>query len=46
VNVEYSKYLGSIITNDARRISKIESRTAMPKAVFNLRKTLLKGKLD
>jgi len=46
VNVEYSKYLGSIITNDARRISKIKSRTAMPKAVFNLRKNLLQSKLD
>ena len=34
-NEEYFKYLGSIVTNDARRISKIKSRTAKPKAVFN-----------
>jgi len=34
-NEEYFMYLGSIITNEARRISKIKSITAMPKAVFN-----------
>jgi hypothetical protein len=34
-NEEYLKYFGSIITNDAGRISKIKSRTVMPKAVLN-----------
>jgi hypothetical protein len=33
-NEEYFKYLGDIVTNDARRISKVKLRTVMPKVVF------------
>jgi hypothetical protein len=31
-NMEYFKYMGSIITNDARCTNKIKSRIAMAKA--------------
>jgi hypothetical protein len=34
-NVEYFNYLGSLITNDARRICEMKSRIAMAKAAFN-----------
>ena len=36
-NVEYSKYLGSILTNDGRCICEIKSRIAMEKVAFNKR---------
>ena len=34
-NVEYFNYVGSIITNDARRTYEIKSRIAMTKAAFS-----------
>ena len=39
-NVEYFKYLGSVVTNDARCTREIKSRVAMAKAVFKRKKTL------
>jgi hypothetical protein len=45
-NVEYFKYLGSMITNDARCTYKIKSRIAMAKAAFNKKKTLFTSQLD
>jgi hypothetical protein len=39
-NVEYLKYLGSMITNDARRAHEIKSRTAMTTAAFNRKNTV------
>jgi hypothetical protein len=44
--VEYFKYLGSMLTNDARCIREIKSRIAMAKATFNKKKTLFTSKLD
>jgi hypothetical protein len=44
-NVEYFKYLGSMITNDARCTREIKYRIAMAKAAFN-KKTLFTSKLD
>jgi hypothetical protein len=38
-NVEYFKYLGSMITNHAKPASDTESRFAMEKATFNWKKT-------
>jgi hypothetical protein len=38
-NVEYSKYLGSIVTNGGRCTCEIKCRVAMAKAAFN-KKTL------
>jgi hypothetical protein len=35
-----------MITNDARRTREIKSRTAMTKAAFNGKKTLLTSKID
>jgi len=34
-NVEYFKYLGSIVTNDGRCTCEIKCRIAMAKAAFN-----------
>jgi len=45
-NVESFKYLGSILTNDGRRICKIKCRIAMAKAAFNKKRTLLTSTLD
>ena len=45
-NVEYFKYLGSILTNDGRCKCDIKSRIAMAKAAFNKKKTLFTRKLD
>jgi hypothetical protein len=44
-NVEYFNYLGSLITNDAKRAHKMKTRTAMAKAAFN-KETLFTSKLD
>jgi hypothetical protein len=44
-NVEYINYLGSLITNDARRTLEVKSRIAMAKAKF-IKKTLFISKLD
>jgi hypothetical protein len=38
-NVEYCSYLGSMVTDDARRTREIKSRIAMAKAAFNKRIT-------
>jgi hypothetical protein len=43
-NVGYFNSLGSLITNDARRIHKIKSSIAMAKAAFNKNKTLFTSK--
>jgi hypothetical protein len=45
-NVEYFKYLGSMITNDVRCTHEITSRIAMTKAAFNKKKTVFTSKLD
>jgi hypothetical protein len=45
-NVEYLKYLGSVITHNARRTRRVKSRTAMAKAAFNKKKNLFTSKLD
>jgi hypothetical protein len=45
-NVEYFNYLGSMITNDAKRTREIKSRIAMSKAAFNKKKNLFTSKLD
>jgi len=37
-NVEYFKYLGSLITNDARCILKIKARIVLAKSTFNKKK--------
>jgi len=39
-NVEYFKYLGSILTNDGRCTCEIKCRIAMAKAAFNKTRTL------
>jgi hypothetical protein len=39
-NVEYFKYLDSMITNDARCIRETKSRIAMAKAAFSKKRTL------
>jgi hypothetical protein len=44
-NVEWFKYLGSMLTNDGRCTCEIKSRIAMAKAAFN-KKTLFTSKLD
>jgi len=45
-NVEYFKYLGSMLTNDGRCTCEIKSRIAMAKAAFNKKKTLFTSTLD
>jgi hypothetical protein len=45
-NVEYFKYLGGMITNNARCTHEIKSRIAMAKAAFNKKKVLFTSKLD
>jgi hypothetical protein len=40
--VEYFKYLGSMITNDARCTREIKSKIVMAKATFNKEKTSAK----
>jgi hypothetical protein len=45
-NVEYFKYFGTILTNDARGTREIKSRVDMAKATFNEKKTLFSSKLD
>jgi hypothetical protein len=39
VNMEYFKYLGSMITNDARCTCEIKSKIAMAKDAFSKKKT-------
>jgi len=45
-NVESFKYLGSILTNDARCTCEIKCRIAMSKAAFNKKRTLFTSTLD
>jgi hypothetical protein len=45
-NVEQFKYLGSMITDDARCTREIKARIAMAKAAFNKKETLFTSKLD
>jgi hypothetical protein len=45
-NVEYFKYSGDIITNDARCICEIKSSFSMAKAVFNKKRIPFTRKLD
>ena len=45
-NVEYFKYLGSMLTNDGRCTCEIKSRIAMAEAAFSKKKTLFTSKLD
>jgi hypothetical protein len=44
--VEYFKYLGGLIINDARCTHEMKSRIAMAKAAFNKKKILFAIKLD
>ena len=44
--VEYFKYLGSVITNDARCRREIKSRINMAKVAFNKNNNLFTIKLD
>ena len=45
-NVEYLKYLGNMIPNDAKCTLAIQSRIAMAKAAFHKNKTFFTSKLD
>jgi hypothetical protein len=45
-NVEYFKYLGSMLTNDARCTCEIKSRIAMAKAAFNKKRVIFTSTLD
>jgi hypothetical protein len=45
-NVEFFKYLGSILTNDGRRTCEIKCKNAMAKAAFNKKRTLFTNTLD
>ena len=45
-NVEYFKYLRSILTNDGRCICEIKRRIAMAKAAFNKKRALFTSTLD
>jgi hypothetical protein len=45
-NVEYFKYLDSLITKDARCTHETKPRNVMEKATFNKKKAHLTNKLD
>ncbi|GFG39761.1 hypothetical protein Cfor_00125 [Coptotermes formosanus] len=45
-NMEYFKYLSSLVTNDARYTREMKSRIAVRKAAFSKNKTLFTSKLD
>jgi hypothetical protein len=45
-NVEYFKYLGSMLTNDGRCTCEIKSRIAMAKAAFNKTRALFTSTVD
>jgi hypothetical protein len=45
-NVEFFKYLSSILTNDGRCACEIKCRIVMAKAAFNKKKALFTGTLD
>jgi hypothetical protein len=46
VNVEFFKYLGSILTNDGRCTCEIKCRISMAKAAFNKKRALFTSTLD
>ena len=45
-NVEYFKYVGSMLTNEGRCTCEIKCRIAMAKAAFNTKRALFIGTLD
>ena len=45
-NVEFFKYLGSILTNDGKCTCEIKSRIALAKAAFIKKRALFTGTLD
>jgi hypothetical protein len=45
-NMEYFKYLGSMLTNDGRCTCEIKSRIAIAKAAFNKKRALFTSTLD
>jgi len=45
-NVEYFKYLGSMLTNDGRCTCEIKSRIAMAKAALKKKENLFTSKFD
>jgi hypothetical protein len=45
-NVEYCKYFGSMITNDARGTHEIEFKVAIAKAAFKKEKNIFSRKLE
>jgi hypothetical protein len=45
-NVEYFKYLGSMLTNGGRCTCESKSRTVMAKAAFNEKRALFTGNMD
>jgi hypothetical protein len=45
-NVEYFKYLGSMLTNAGRLTCEIKCRIAMAKAAFNKKRALFTSKMD
>jgi hypothetical protein len=45
-NVEYFKYLCSMLTNDGRCTCEIKSRIVMAKFAFNKKRALFTGKMD
>jgi hypothetical protein len=44
--VEYLKYFGSVITDDAKCTHETKFRVTIAKAAFNEKKTLFSSKLD
>jgi len=45
-NVEFFKYLGSILTNDGKCTCEIKCRISMAKAAFNKKRALFTSTLD
>ena len=45
-NVEFFKYLGSILTNDGRCNCEVKCRIAMAEAAFNKKRDLFTGTFD
>jgi hypothetical protein len=45
-SMEYFRYLGCMITSDAKCTHEIQSKIALAKPVFNRKKTLFTRKLD
>jgi hypothetical protein len=45
-NVEYFKYLGSMLTNDGRCTCEVKSRIAIAKTAFNKKRAPFTSKMD